>query len=139
MTPASPPISSTSGTVPDPGDKTGKRAEARQQDLVLDEPRRGEVDENGGALHCDPGSVVEPAHGPPVGDPLAEGRVAVAAADLYHMSEAGSRLGISGERRRLHAGDGGDAGDAGDDGGRGRDRNKPWEGEQDGGCREDAA
>ncbi len=77
-----------SGPVADLGHQTGEHRDPRQQDLALDQPGRGQVEEDAGAFGTDPGSVGEPAgQGRGLG-PLVEVAVAVAATNLGNVVPA---------------------------------------------------
>ena len=86
--------------VADLGHQAGQHGDPRQQDLALDQPGRGQVEEHAGAFGAEPGPVGEPAgQGRGLG-PLVEVAVAVVAADLGGVVPARLARGVAPQARR---------------------------------------
>jgi hypothetical protein len=99
--------------ITDLGHQPGQHGYPRQEDLAIDQPSRGQVEEDAGAFGADPGSVGEPAgQGRSLGA-LMEITVAIGPADLGGVVPALLARGVT--PQALGLGDAQLPGDVGDD------------------------
>jgi hypothetical protein len=81
------------------GDQPSQDRDARQQDLALNQPSGGQIEQNAGPLSAQPGTGVQPTHQFEVLGLLAEVAVAIAFANDGGVIPTGLTVAVEGQAR----------------------------------------